>query len=100
MIDEQSTTHLERWLGRLLVAAAVLGALWWYSHLWLDSTPFTLPFALVATLLAGGVWVWLVRARRRGAAARAAQLERELWQDTLPSGNQKAGQRSGDDRVI
>ena len=100
MIEEQPTTHLERWLGRLLVAVAVMGALWWYSHLWLDSTFFTLPFALVATLLAGGVWVWLVRARRRGAAARSAQLERELWQGTLPTGNQDAGQRSGDDRVI
>jgi hypothetical protein len=100
MIEQQPTTHLERWLVGLLVIVAVLGAVWWYSHLWLGRTYFTLPFVLAATLLGGGVWVWLVRARRRGAAAREAQLERKLWQGTLPGDNQETGRRSSDERVI
>lgn len=93
-------TRGERWLARMAVLAAVLGAFWWYSFLWLRRDTFLLPFAMAAAVFAAGVWGWLMRLRRDGTARRAALVERELWRGTLPGGGREPLPRPDDERVV
>ena len=93
-------TRGERWLGWIAVSAAVLGALWWYSLLWLRRDTFFFPFAIAAAVFAVGVWGWLARLRRDGAARRAAQIERELWRGTLPDGGRESESSADNERVV
>lgn len=76
----------ERWFWRLVGLTAAVGVVWYYTW-WLPGPArlFGPSVALLALVLAV-VGVTLARDRRRGAAERAARLERDLWAGTLPNG--------------
>ena len=83
-------TRGERWFGRLVALAAVVGAVWYYSWLWLPHAIVELPFAGLALLIAAIVFFVRWRDRRRGFAARAARIERDTWLSTLPTHHAQA----------
>jgi hypothetical protein len=98
--ETKTSSRAERWLGRLLTATAVVGALWWYSWLWLGSHRLLLPSIGLLAVLLLAIWAWLLRARRRWATERVAHLDREMWRSTLPTGAEDAHEHSTDERVV
>ena len=75
----------ERWFWRLIGLTAVVGAIWYYSWLWLPHSFLARSFVCLV-LIVGGIIYWVRRRDlQRGAVARAAQLEQRMWQSALPS---------------
>jgi Flp pilus assembly protein TadB len=71
-----TSTGSERWLGRLLGATVLVGAIWWYAWPWLRSDRLFVTVVALNVLLFASAWAMMWRTRRRREKERASQLER------------------------
>ena len=86
----------ERVFGWLLAVTAGVGAVWYYSWLWLPHAYLELPLALLALILIGTVCFIRWRDRRIGLVRRAKSLEDEMWRSTLPSSGTETARQHRD----
>jgi hypothetical protein len=84
MQSHEQPTRGERWFWRLVGLTTAVGALWYYSWIWLPHAVWELPFVALMVVVIAIVFVLRWRDRRRGYAARAVRMDREMWTSTLP----------------
>jgi hypothetical protein len=96
-LGRNTSTRGERWLGLLLTLDILAGAVWWYAWPWLGSDWLFLTVVALNVLLIGSAWGLMRRTRRRRESERAAQLEQEMWQGTLPASESS---RASGERVV
>lgn len=94
-----TSTGAERWLGLLLTVDILAGAVWWYTWPWLRSDRLFLAVVALNVLVIGWAWALMRRTRRRRESERVAQLEREMWQGTIPA-SEAARERATRERVV
>ena len=93
----KTSTGTERWLGLLLTVDILAGAVWWYARPWLRSDWLFRTVIALNVLLIGLAWAQMRRTRHRRASERAAQLEQDMWKETLPTS--ESGRVAGE-RVV
>jgi hypothetical protein len=84
MESHKQSTRGERWFWRLVGLTAAVGAVWYYSWIWLPHAYWELPFVALALMVIAIVFIVRWRDWRRGYATRAAKVDREMWASTLP----------------